>query len=151
MKFHLLLFLLTLTTVACAQTGPVKVEVRQTNGRYELLRGGPPYFINGAGGGQFPERIKAYGGNSIRTWSTDDAAKVLAEANKNGLTVMLGLDVARERHGFNYNDPQAVAAQLQELRAEVLKYKNDPAVLFWGIGNELNLEYTNPKVWEAVQ
>jgi hypothetical protein len=23
-------------------------------------------------------------------------------------------------------------------------------VLFWGIGNELNLDYTNAKVWDAV-
>ncbi|SNC66992.1 Glycosyl hydrolases family 2, TIM barrel domain [Hymenobacter gelipurpurascens] len=151
MKSHLVLALLALATVACAQKTPVKVEVKQANGRYELLRAGKPYFIKGAGGGQFPERVKAYGGNSIRTWSTEGADKTLAEANKNGLTVMLGLDVARERHGFDYNNPQAVAEQLQRLRADVLKYKDDPAVLFWGIGNELNLEYSNPKVWDAVQ
>ncbi|QIX62697.1 hypothetical protein HER32_16570 [Hymenobacter sp. BT18] len=151
MKTHLLLALLACATAAYAQTGPVKVEVKQADGRYELRRGGQPYFIKGAGGGQFPERVKAYGGNSLRTWSTDNADKVLAEANKNGLTVMLGLDVARERHGFNYDDPQAVAAQLQKVRAEVIKYKDDPAVLFWGIGNELNLEYKNPKVWDAVE
>ena len=148
MKFRLLLPLLILTTLT--QAAPIKVEVRQTAGRYELLRGGQPYFIKGAGGGQFPERIKAYGGNSIRTWGTDGADKVLAEANKNSLTVMLGLDVARERHGFDYNNAPAVAAQLEKLRAEVLKYKDDPAVLFWGIGNELNLDYTNPNVWNAV-
>ncbi len=140
-----------LTTAAYAQTGPIKVEVKQTNGRYEMLRGGHPYFIKGAGGGQFPERVKAYGGNSLRTWGTEGAEKVLADANKNGLTVMMGLDVARERHGFDYNNPQAVAAQLAKVRAEVLKYKNDPAVLFWGIGNELNLEYSNPNVWNAVE
>ncbi|MDU0371316.1 glycoside hydrolase family 2 TIM barrel-domain containing protein [Hymenobacter endophyticus] len=151
MKTCLGLALLTLTSAACAQTTAVKVEIRQMQGRYELLRAGKPYFIKGAGGGQFPERIRAYGGNSIRTWSTSGLDNVLADARKNGLTVMVGLDVARERHGFNYDDPQAVAAQLARIRAEVLKYKNDPAVLFWGIGNELNLEYTNPRVWNAVQ
>ena len=151
MKSYLTLALLAAATATYAQTKPVKVEVRQANGRYELLRGGQPYFIKGAGGGQFPERVKAYGGNSIRTWSTNGADKVLAEANKNSLTVMMGLDVARERHGFDYNNPQAVAEQLQKVRAEVLKYKDNPAVLFWGIGNELNLDYTNPKVWDAVQ
>jgi hypothetical protein len=129
---------------------PVKVTVRQANGRYELLRAGQPYFVKGAGGSQYPERIAAYGGNSIRTWGTGDAPTVLAAANKHHLTVMLGLDVARERHGFDYNDAAAVAAQLQKIKGEVLKYKNDPAVLFWGIGNELNLDYTNPKVWDAV-
>ncbi|RSK46954.1 glycoside hydrolase family 2 TIM barrel-domain containing protein [Hymenobacter rigui] len=151
MKLPILLTCLVFTAAAHAQTSPVKVEVRQTQGRYELVRAGKPYFIKGAGGGQFPERVRAYGGNSLRTWGTDGAAKVLADANKNGLTVMLGLDVARERHGFNYDDPQAVAAQLQKIRTEVLKYKDNPAVLFWGIGNELNLEYKNPRVWDAVE
>jgi hypothetical protein len=129
---------------------PVKVTVRQANGRYELLRAGQPYFVKGAGGSQYPERIAAYGGNSIRTWGTGDAPQVLAAATKHHLTVMLGLDVARERHGFDYNDAAAVATQLQKVKAEVLKYKDDPAVLLWGIGNELNLDYTNPKVWDAV-
>ncbi|GAC1594509.1 MAG: glycoside hydrolase family 2 TIM barrel-domain containing protein [Hymenobacter sp.] len=131
--------------------GPaVKVEVRQANGRYELWRAGKPYFVRGAGGSKFPERIAACGGNSIRTWGTADAPNVLQEARAHGLTVMLGLDVARERHGFDYANPQAVAAQLQRLRGEVLKYKDDPAVLLWGIGNELNLDYKNPQVWDAV-
>ncbi|WP_210519245.1 glycoside hydrolase family 2 TIM barrel-domain containing protein [Hymenobacter terricola] len=75
---------------------------------------------------------------------------MLTAAHANHLTVMMGLDVARERHGFNCEDPQAVAAQLQKIKAEVLKYKDDPAVLLWGSGNELNLAYKNPKVWDAV-
>ncbi|GAB3639039.1 glycoside hydrolase family 2 TIM barrel-domain containing protein [Hymenobacter arcticus] len=136
--------------VASPPAGSIKVTVHQANGSYELQRGGQPYFVKGAGGSQYPERIAAYGGNSIRTWSTNEAASVLAAANKNHLTVMMGLDVARERHGFDYNDPVAVAAQLQIIKQEVLKYKGDPAVLLWGIGNELNLDYTNPKVWDAV-
>ena len=147
------LVLAALTTTLALATSPptpIKVAVRQANGKYELLRGGQPYFVKGAGGSQYPERIAAYGGNSIRTWGTNDAPQVLAAANKNHLTVMLGLDVARERHGFDYNDAAAVAAQLQKIKGEVLRYKDDPAVLLWGIGNELNLDYTNPKVWDAV-
>jgi hypothetical protein len=153
MKHLFLTATLSLALISAAPpraAGPVKVTVRQAGGRYELLRDGKPYFIKGAGGGQYPDRIAAYGGNSIRTWGTGGADQVLADANKYGLTVMLGLDVARERHGFDYNDAAAVAAQLQKLRADVLKYKDNPAVLFWGIGNELNLDYTNPKVWDAV-
>jgi hypothetical protein len=146
----LLLALISRLAVAGPPASPVKVTVHQINGRYELLRAGQPYFVKGAGGSQYPERLAAYGGNSIRTWSTAGAPQVLAAANQHHLTVMLGLDVARERHGFDYNDAAAVAAQLQKIKAEVLKYKDDPAVLLWGIGNELNLDYTNPKVWNAV-
>lgn len=131
-------------------TDPVQVEVRQENGSFQLYRGGEPYYIKGAGGSQHLERLAAYGGNSIRTWGTDDAQQVLDEAYRNGLTVTLGLEVGRERHGFDYDDPAAVEQQLTELRKEVEQYKNHPALLIWGIGNELNLSYTNPLVWDAV-
>jgi hypothetical protein len=129
---------------------PVKVELQMRDSAYQLLRDGKPYFIKGAGGSAYPDRIAAYGGNSIRTWGSRDGQKVLDSAQKYGLTVLMGLDVARERHGFNYDDTVAVRKQLENLRGEVLKYKDHPALLAWGIGNELNLQYKNPKVWNAV-
>jgi Glycosyl hydrolases family 2, TIM barrel domain len=128
----------------------IKTELRKTETGYQLYRGGQPYFIKGAGGGAYPGRIAAYGGNSIRTWGTRGAQRVLDSAYKYGLTVLMGLDVTSERHGFNYDDSVAVKKQLDRLQEEVLKYKDHPALLAWGIGNELNLQYKNPKVWEAV-
>jgi hypothetical protein len=128
-----------------------KTEIRKIDSStYQLIRDGKPYFIKGAGGSAFPGRIAAYGGNSIRTWGTRGAQRILDSAAKYGLTVLMGVDVARERHGFNYDDTAAVKKQLEEIRKEVLKYKDHPAVLMWGIGNELNLQYKNPKVWDAV-
>ncbi len=131
-------------------TGAVKVSVSKTDSSYQLLRNGQPYFIRGAGGGSYPSRIAAYGGNSIRTWGSKDGQKMLDSATKYGLTVLMGLDVARERHGFNYDDTVAVNKQLESLRSEVMKFKDHPALLAWGIGNELNLQYKNPRVWDAV-
>lgn len=140
---------------ATAQTsadskGAVKVEVRKTDSSYQLFRNGQPYFVKGAGGTSYPARIAAYGGNSMRTWGTRGAQRVLDSAHKYGMTVLMGLDVRSERHGFNYDDTVAVRKQLDHLREEVLKYKDHPALLAWGIGNELNLQYKNPKVWDAV-
>jgi len=135
--------------------GPVKVEVRQTDGRYQLYVDGKPFYVKGAGlefGNQ--EKLAAHGGNSFRTWRTENGQascqQVLDRAMQNGLYVTMGLDVARERHGFNYNDPAAVAKQFEKIKAEVLKYKDHPALLMWAIGNELNLGANNPKVWDAV-
>ena len=147
-----LFFTCLLSTGAHAQTRgrAIPVAVVQKDSVYELQRGGKPYFVKGAGGSLYADRIAAYGGNSMRTWSSRDAQKVLDTALKYGLTVLMGLDVARERHGFNYSDTAAVRGQLERLRAEVLKYKDHPALLAWGIGNELNLDYKNPKVWDAV-
>ena len=33
----------------------------------------------------------------------------------------------------------------------MLKYKDHPALLLWGIGNEVDLQYTNTRVWDAVE
>lgn len=129
---------------------PVKVEIRKSADGFKMFRGGKPYFIKGAGGRSLMEKLKAAGGNSIRTWDTRVGHLVLNEADKMGLTVTMGLNVARERHGFDYDDTAAVKKQLELLRIEVKKYKNFPALLVWGIGNELNLDYKNPKVWNAV-
>jgi hypothetical protein len=114
-----------------------------------------PFYLQGAGlefGSQ--EKLTAHGGNSFRTWRTENGQAsgktVLDRALKNGLYVTMGLEIARERQGFDYNDPAAVARQLAEVKAEVLKYKDHPALIIWGIGNELNLNAKNPKVWDAV-
>lgn len=144
------LFISTSTSLLAQRKTAIKAEiVKQKNG-YVLKRGGKPYFIHGAGGTGYLDRLHAYGGNSIRTWSIDNAKRILDEAQRLGLTVTLGIRMGTERHGFDYNNPQAVAEQLERVRKEVAEFKDHPALLAWGIGNELNLHYSNPKVWDAV-
>ena len=41
--------------------------------------------------------------------------------------------------------------RLNILKNEVLKYKDHPALLVWGIGNEVDLKYSNFKVWETIE
>ena len=134
---------------------PIKVEIRKTGGGYRLLRGGEPYTVRGAGMViDDIERFAAVGGNSIRSWSTmqagQDTRELLDTAHAHGVTVALGLPMRPERHGFDYDDPDEVAAQLETMRREVLKYRGHPAVLVWVIGNELNHSYENPRVYDAV-
>jgi hypothetical protein len=158
---YALMFLTTacLVTAGCSESlppsPPVKVEIVETESGYQLLRGGEPYTVKGAGMGVDDiERFASRGGNSIRTWSTtrrrQDTRALLDAAEAHGVTVALGLGMAPERHGFDYDDPKAVAAQLETMRTEVLKYRDHPALLLWVIGNELNHHYTNPRVYDAV-
>jgi hypothetical protein len=134
----------------------IKVEiVKKEDGGYQLLRDSEPYIIRGAGvDGADLEELTSYGANSIRTWSIDGgvypAAEILDKAHSLGMTVSLGLDFARERLGFDYNDKEAVAKQFEEAKANVLKYKDHPALLTWFIGNELNFDFTDPAVYDAV-
>jgi len=135
--------------------GPARVTIDKTNGQYVLSVNDQPFYINGAGleFGNIAALAK-HKGNSFRTWRTDNgqntALEILDEAHKYGLMVTMGIEVARERHGFDYNDQKAVTAQLERIKKEVIALKDHPALLIWAIGNELNLRYTNPKVWDAV-
>ncbi len=140
---------------AADPSGPITVELKQVDGRYVLLLDGQPYRIQGAGleFGSI-EKLAEHGGNSFRTWRTENrrqsGQEVLDRALANGLTVTMGLEVAAERHGFDYNNEDAVARQLERVKREVLKYKDHPALIIWAIGNELNLSAKNPRVWNAV-
>jgi hypothetical protein len=100
------------------------------------------------------EAFAAHGGNSLRTWSTGtdnwSARQLLDEASRYGVTIALCLDLGRERHGFDYDDQEAVARQLEYARREVMQYKDHPALLMWIVGNELNHSFKNPRVFDAV-
>jgi hypothetical protein len=134
---------------------PAKVTLTNTDGKFQLFVDGKPFYIKGAGleYGNIAAVAK-HNGNSFRTWRTENGKQtgkeILDEAHKNGLMVTMGIEVERERHGFDYNDTVAVKKQLDRIKNEVLALKDHPALMIWGIGNELNLRSTNPKVWDAV-
>lgn len=151
MKKYLLIWILfVLASQIWAQV--IKVEVtKNVNGSYQLLRGNNPFYVKGAGGDVFMDKTLAAGGNSVRLWGAENAQAVLDEAQKKGLTVMLGLWMPPERHGFDYSDKWACQDQVEQFKSIVNRFKNHPALLLWGVGNEVDLEYTDFSVWKAVQ
>jgi hypothetical protein len=136
--------------------GPVAVEIRKDKDGFRLYRGGRPYFVKGAvywsdPTGRFPlSEIAAAGGNSVRCGG-GGVKRIMDEADRQGITVLLGLPVKMESvHKFDYDDAAAVRAQFDAIKAIVLASKDHPALLMWGIGNELSEGYKNRKVWDAV-
>ncbi|MFC1569155.1 glycoside hydrolase family 2 TIM barrel-domain containing protein [bacterium] len=144
--------ILLLCYLICCQNSTIhKVELQKTETGYQLLRDGDPFFINGAGANGHYDLLADYGGNSIRTWGVDQWEETFQQAEKVGLTVCAGLWLEQERQGFDYSDPDTVQMQFDKLKKWILKYKDHPSLLMWGIGNELDLQYTNVKVWDAVE
>jgi exo-beta-1,3-glucanase (GH17 family) len=141
----------TSTTTSTTQPSVVSVESLR-DGRFRLLRDGQPYFIRGAGVTTAAlETVSRFGGNSIRTWGVDDRLQAkLDEARRLGLTVCVGIWLGHERHGFDYSKPELLAAQTESVRKAVLRYKDHPAVLLWGIGNEMEGKGDNPAIWSHI-
>lgn len=124
--------------------------VSETDGTFTLLRNGEPYRVMGAGvaegqglGGSDLQLLAASGGNSVRTWGIEhleqvvDGKPFLDRAHELGISVMAGFWVQHVRHGFDYSDKKSVDAQRVRLRDAVLKYRDHPALLAWGLGNEM--------------
>lgn len=152
MRWTLLWIAGWLLTSASLQAQPVHTEVgKNAAGEFTLLRNGQPYYVKGAGGSVYLNEVVASGGNSIRTWGAENAKAILDEAHKHNLTVMMGLWLQHERHGFDYDDSVAVRRQKDAFRKEVLALKDHPALLAWGVGNEVDLNYSNTNVWYAVE
>ena len=145
---------LLLAALAADPAGPVHTEIAPVRGGYELRRGGAPYAIRGVGGGGSLELAAAYGANSNRTWSADDyVAARLDEARRRGLTVTVGLWLAHPRHGFDYADAAAKSRQRDDTLAAVRRYKDHPALLMWGLGNEAEGfgDGDDPNYWRHVE
>jgi hypothetical protein len=130
--------------------GVIPVQVVHTANGYELLRGGKPYFIKGAAGLQHFNLLREKGGNSVRIYTPNYADVLLDEAQRQGLTVMFGLWMKPPYEKFDYYDPKVVEAQNQEIYKQVLRFKNHPALLMWNLGNELDNNIKDFKVYQAL-
>ncbi|MDP8269424.1 MAG: glycoside hydrolase family 2 TIM barrel-domain containing protein [Candidatus Tenebribacter davisii] len=145
--------ILLLSQVILAQAVSVEV-IKIAEDQWQLLRDGQPYYIMGAGGSGSKDLLAAAGANTFRTWGVGpDLGQQLDHAQELGLTVVVGHWLGHPRHGFDYNDTEALEEQFARVRSDVLKYKDHPAVLLWGIGNEMEgfAEGDDPAVWTHVQ
>ncbi len=154
----LLVLMLALSAPLSCGAGTVKVE-KNTGGQWVLLRDGAPYHIKGAGGSRYLGALAAAGGNSLRIWGVDQIERgdekdrnLLDHAHALGLAVTVGIWVHHPRLGFDFNDAAAVRKQRKRVRAAVRKYKNHPALLIWGLGNEVELATPgdDPVMWNEL-
>ena len=139
----IILVISMLTKTSSAEPTQVSL-VKDPQGIWCLQRDGKPFFVQGVGGSGSIKLAKEVGANSVRTWGIeqlefkdDEGRPFIDQAERLGLTVCVGLWVKHERHGFKYSDSKFIAKQREEIVSAVRKYKNHPAVLVWGLGNEM--------------
>lgn len=149
MNFRYLIFLMicAISLAGYAQ----KTEIVKQGSKWQLKVNDQPFFVKGVVGHTYLEKVKLYGGNSIRIgWKKEELDKV----TRLGLNALVNLPADAERYGFDYNDTAKVRQQTDRIREIVKNTKDHPAVLMWAIGNELDYipgtKPFNPKVWDAV-
>lgn len=131
---------------ALAEAVPVKIVPGKG-----ITRGGEAYFVKGAGGEKHLDELVAAGGNSIRTWTTNGLDEILDTAQKRGLTVCAGIWLEPECNWFSYANTKHCAKQIARVVNEVVKHRDHPALLFWGLGNEVEGDGNNAAYWKQLE
>ncbi len=133
-----------IATFSVGAAAPSRVGLaKDSSGKFTLIRNGEPYRIMGVGGTSHLQDLVKSGGNSIRTWGIGsleekiDGMPLLDYCEKAGITVTAGIWIGHKRHGFDYSDRTKLEAQREDVRAAVRKYRDHPALLMWGLGNEM--------------
>ena len=150
-----------ISTLAVGQNmESIRVEIVQNaDGSYELLRNGETYEIRGAGGPSRYQELADAGGNSTRTWGIrqlreldEDGKSLLDHAHEAGVSVVAGIWVGQVRSGFDYTDQKSIQKQRDDVREKVREFRHHPAILIWGLGNEIAIATPgdDPAVWKEL-
>ena len=148
--------LLTLLLGWCIVTANAQTTLTKTGSQWDLLVDGNVYEVKGItfgpdgdveNYGRYFRDLRYLGVNSIRLWATNGGTRTLLDsAHAYGLKVMVGIWMRHGRPGmedddrFNYlEDEQGKEAMYTNAINVVKELKDHPAVLTWGIGNEVYL------------
>ena len=163
MKFTTTLSVLTI----CLSVGlSAQVSVLEADGKWRFEVDGQPFEIKGVTFGydhdvenydRYFEELKFMGVNAVRTWNYGEYSQELLDAaHAQGIKVMMGIWMRHGRPGmeaddsFNYlEDVEGMEAMFNESIAAVELYKDHPALLTWGVGNEVYLNMATDEEKQA--
>ena len=152
MKFSYL-FLVAVASVCVASCAPQQgAVIRKKGNGFELRVDGEASYIKGVGGTNRLDVASASGANACRIWGGDvESVKRTSElAAKNGMRVMQGIWLPKELE--KYSDEKFKSEMMNTCRELAETFKDDPNILCWGIGNEIELSGSNNGVvWGFVE
>jgi rRNA maturation protein Rpf1 len=157
--------LCTILFCACflVHTISAQTSIKKENDAWVLLVDENPFEVKGVTFGyendvaNYDKHFKDLnflGVNTIRTWgSGKNTKKLLDAAHKHQIKVMLGIWMRHGRPGmeaddsFDYLENEKGKQELYDEAIKVVEtYKNHPAILTWGVGNEVYLNMaTDPE------
>ena len=115
-----------------------RVHMKKEGGSFQLYRNGKPFYIKGASGSSNFKELAAIGGNTIRVYDTLNLEKVLDNAEKNGLAVIVDIPLPEFDEQFpEYEDNIKNEELKTKVKYLVQKFRDHPALLIWNLGNEV--------------
>ena len=132
-------------------SGIRKVTIQQKNGRYSFYKAEQPFIVKGGAGFTQIKELVACGGNTIICWDTSKLKNTFKEASQNNVSVIIGIDIPGGEQSDFYNEDSNVKKINTNYEKIVLRYKDQPALLAWCLGNELHMPFsiTAPKFYDA--
>ena len=121
--------------------GPRSVSIEKKNGSYGFYKDGKRFVVKGGAGVDHIKELSESGGNTIMCWDTSKLENVFKEAAIYNQAVIIGLDIPPVDGGF-YNNKKDVADLYNAFMAIVNRYKDNPCLLTWCLGNEVALPFS---------
>jgi len=127
------------------------IRIIEKDGKFLLLIDGVDTYIKGVGGTNRLDMAAANGANAFRTWggNVERAKSDLARAKELNLYVMQGIGLPKDSAQYNNETFKERTRTSVKAMAEALK--DEPNLLVWGIGNEIEHGTANtPAAWSFV-
>lgn len=138
--------------LAMAQAPTEGVAVIKEDGKFQLYIDGTNTYIKGVGGTNALEVASQSGANAFRTWSgnVESIREDVALAVQNDLYILQGISLTKDSAAyFDEGYKNEVRAHVREV---VSAYHNEPRILAWALGNEIDLGNANiGAAWQFVE
>lgn len=137
---------------ACASAPEHGISIRPNGNGFQLYIDGKATYVKGVGGTFRLEDASANGANAFRTWGgkIEGIQADCKKAAANGMLIMQGIGMTKD--SLKYFDDAYRNQCLENARELAETFKDNPNILAWGIGNEINLGNANiAAAWTLVE